>query len=624
MLVDPSGPPRTEPGVTDETNYGPVQPNQPDNDPLPQQIHLTYWKQPSLMLVSFVTGLPKQSPSPVTNADLPKLKGVRAFVKYGKSPRNLNSTQVSNMTFAYIQNNNYNETADHVASPYTQGYVSGRIHHVLLRGLEAGTTYFYQVAAAPNGPWSAPLNFTTLPRKAQFPFRIGYMGDLGNSYNASTTVEHMVASKPKFVCHMGDVSYADTYTPNGTYYAPEYKYLMTKGLKYHLSYQAAWDQNGRMLQQLAGSVPMAVMPGNHELEFQPDGTVFAAYNTRFPVPQLPGLPRIKPLAMPADGQPLKDPINMYYSFDIPGIAHMVFLSNYIPYDTWGADTAQYKWLAADLETVNRKATPWLIVHMHAPLVTSWEGSFKDAECMRLTYEPLLFKHGVDLFFNGHTHAYERMYPNYNYTMNDCGIVHITIGNGGKPGSPEDALDTTTIEDACASSPFNNATAWVAKMAKNPTIFGPVGNCPTVQPHLGGFCWSKGQPDFSAVRTAVFGHGTLDILNATHAEWTFYRNSDAPGVSMDKVMLNRGQPTTCASVKGTASDQGTASDDSTASDQSTASSQGIASAQRTAAAQSTATDQGTASDQSTATVQGPASLVDNIARLIHSAKGLNRG
>jgi hypothetical protein len=103
---------------------------------------------------------------------------------------------------------------------------------------------------------------------------------------------------------------------------------------------------------------------------------------------------------------------------------------------------------------------------------------------------------------------------------------------------------------CSTSPFNNAATWVAKQAKNPTIFGPAGNCPTVQPELGGFCWSNGQPAFSfqlSVRTAAFGHGTLDILNATHAEWAFYRNSDVPGVAMDKVMLNRGQPTTCASV-----------------------------------------------------------------------------
>ncbi len=46
------------------------------------------------------------------------------------------------------------------------------------------------------------------------------------------------------------------------------------------------------------------------------------------------------------------------------------------------------------------------------------------------YEPLLYKYGVDLVFNGHQHAYERSKPVYNWTLDDCGPMHITIGDGG--------------------------------------------------------------------------------------------------------------------------------------------------------------------------------------------------
>lgn len=42
--------------------------------------------------------------------------------------------------------------------------------------------------------------------------------------------------------------------------------------------------------------------------------------------------------------------------------------------------------------------------------------------------------------------YERMKPVYNYTRDPCGAVHITIGCGGKPGSPKGALDDLAIED----------------------------------------------------------------------------------------------------------------------------------------------------------------------------------
>lgn len=108
----------------------------------------------------------------------------------------------------------------------------------------------------------------------------------------------------------------------------------------------------------------------------------------------------------------------------------------------------------------------------------------------------------------------------------------------------------SIPAACgqSDSKFYNATTWNIAQSLNPTVFGPPGknHCPTVQPDLGGFCWPNGQPDFSAVRTSAFGYGTLDILNATHAEWAFYRNHDAPWFSLDKVMLDRSRPKSCAS------------------------------------------------------------------------------
>lgn len=55
------------------------------------------------------------------------------------------------------------------------------------------------------------------------------------------------------------VAAADVYAPNGTYNG--YKSLTEFGLKYRLTYQAAWDQNARMLQELAAHVPMLTTPG---------------------------------------------------------------------------------------------------------------------------------------------------------------------------------------------------------------------------------------------------------------------------------------------------------------------------------------------------------------------------
>ena len=95
-------------------------------------------------------------------------------------------------------------------------------------------------------------------------------------------------------------------------------------------------------------------------------------------------------------------------------------------------------------------------------------SYKEFEQMRIAMEPLVYAAGVDLFFYGehtasktagfsalltliqkagnggelpsheassncaapyagHVHAYERSTPVFNYTIDGCGPVHITIG-----------------------------------------------------------------------------------------------------------------------------------------------------------------------------------------------------
>ena len=87
--------------------------------------------------------------------------------------------------------------------------------------------------------------------------------------------------------------------------------------------------------------------------------------------------------------------------------------------------------------------------------SSYEASFKQVECMRLTYEPLLYKYGADLVLNGHVHAYERSKPVYNYTLDACGAVHITgargWGRGRERGAKEGEGTTVLFRGADAQS-----------------------------------------------------------------------------------------------------------------------------------------------------------------------------
>ena len=58
--------------------------------------------------------------------------------------------------------------------------------------------------------------------------------------------------------------------------------------------------------------------------------------------------------------------------------------------------------------------------------------WREVECMRITYEPLFKKYGVDVAINGHDHSYDRSYPT-------CVFFFFFQGRLGKTGSDRDDL-----------------------------------------------------------------------------------------------------------------------------------------------------------------------------------------
>lgn len=98
-------------------------------------------------------------------------------------------------------------------------YQSGALHHVVLGTgddgpLQANREYFYQVGD-PNGALSEPYSFTTPPETgaASFPYRLGLIGDLGQTENSMETLDHAATLQPDSVLNVGDLSYADGYQP---------------------------------------------------------------------------------------------------------------------------------------------------------------------------------------------------------------------------------------------------------------------------------------------------------------------------------------------------------------------------------------------------------------------------
>ncbi|XP_078436884.1 purple acid phosphatase 18 [Wolffia australiana] len=177
------------------------------------------------------------------------------------------------------------------------------------------------------------------------------------------------------------------------------------------------------------------------------------------------------------------PSNLFYSFDVAG-AHVIMLASYADY---GGGSQQMAWLKADLAKVNRKRTPWLLALFHVPWYNSNRAHQGEGDGMRASMEPFLTAAGVDLILAGHVHAYERTERIASGRLDPCGAVHITIGDGGN----REGLATRYLEP---------------------------------------------KPRWSAFREASFGHGELQIMNETHALWSWHRNDDDEPVLSDHVWI----------------------------------------------------------------------------------------
>ncbi|ESR34166.1 hypothetical protein CICLE_v10005239mg [Citrus x clementina] len=350
--------------------------------------------------------------------------------------------------------------------------------------------------------------FRTMPVSgpSDYPNRIAVVGDLGLTYNTTTTVAHLMSNHPDLLLLIGDLSYADLYLTNGT----KSSCYLCQSIESPIqeTYQPRWDYWGRYMQPLVSNVPTMVIEGEHEIERQAENQTFAAYSSRFVFPS----------------EESGSSSSLYYSFNAGGI-HFVMLSAYIDYDK---SSDQYKWLESDLGDVDREVTPWLIAAWHPPWYSTYSAHYREVECMRVEMEDLLYYYGVDIVFNGHVHAYERSNRVYNYSLDPCGPVYILVGDGGNvegldivhADEPGNCPEPSTTPDMGGSCAFNFTSG----------------------PASGKFCWDR-QPDYSAYRESSFGHGILEVKNETHALWSWHRNQEFYEIAGDIIYIVR-EPNRC--------------------------------------------------------------------------------
>ncbi|WMV48261.1 hypothetical protein MTR67_041646 [Solanum verrucosum] len=391
-----------------------------------------------------------------------------------------------------------------------QNYTSGIIHHVQLTGLKPDTLYYYLCGDPSIPAMSTIYHFKTMPISSPkcYPKRIAIVGDLGLTYNTTSTISHLTGNNPDLVLLVGDVTYANLYLTNGT--GSDCYSCSFPDTPIHETYQPRWDYWGRYMQPLVSKIPIMVLEGNHEIEEQAENQTFAAYRSRF--------------AFPSKESGSSSPL--YYSFNAGGI-HFIMLGGYVAYNK---SDDQYKWLEKDLANVDRTITPWLVATWHPPWYSTYTAHYREAECMKVAMEELLYEYGVDLVFNGHVHAYERSNRVYNYTLDPCGPVHITVGDGGN--REKMAIEHADEPGKCPD-PASTPDKFMGGFCAYNFTSGPA---------AGNFCWDQ-QPEYSAYRESSFGHGILEVKNETHALWTWHRNQDMYNKAGDIIYIVR-QPEKC--------------------------------------------------------------------------------
>ena len=199
-------------------------------------------------------------------------------------------------------------------------------------------------------------------------------------------------------------------------------------------------------------------------------------------------------------------LNMWYSFNHKNV-HFVNIDTETdfpgsPNDSYtglqnGGFGNQMAWLDADLRKANASRAAgdisWIIVGGHRPVYSADEVSGNvptgPALALQRAVENMFLMYGVDIFFCGHKHSYERQWPTAHNVpqksyINPTAPVYIVNGAGGN-------IEGTT---------------------KYPSEL----------------------PDWNVKAMSVWGLGELTVHNGTHLQWDFY--GAANGDLLDEMWL----------------------------------------------------------------------------------------
>lgn len=251
-------------------------------------------------------------------------------------------------------------------------YVYGRQevvwHIVELTGLTPQTTYFYRCGAS--GYWSDVYSFTTapLPDDPRATFSFAVLADTPGKGGHSVTARLLQMAKDDGADF---VIFAGDFTAGGA--------------------QAEFDRWFDAASMVLPELPLLSVLGDND-------ALSRAYFGSF--------------AYPGEEK--------WYFLDYGPVRFIFLLAISEPYVR-----EQIPWLE---EVLSNSGTPWKIAVGHKPAYSS--GWYGPTDYIVEHWVPLFEKYGLDIYFNGHEHSYERTWPIREGCLCADGVVYITASGAG--------------------------------------------------------------------------------------------------------------------------------------------------------------------------------------------------
>ena len=422
-----------------------------------------------------------QSPSQISVAWNTYTKLAQACVQYGTSSKSLTSKACSNNAVTYPTSRTYFNT-------------------VQLTGLKPATNYYYKIVST-----NSSVQHFFSPRVAgdTTPFTLnavidmgvygadGYTIDMDMSKRSTiptldpslnhTTIGRLfnTLNQYEFIIHPGDLAYADDWY--------EKAHNILDGTN---AFEAILEQFYNQLAPISGVKPYMASPGNHEADCtEIPNTAFACaegqrnftdFNNRF------GASMPKAFVSTSKNSAAKINANkaaqlakapFWFSFEY-GMVHVTMIDTETDFadapdgpggsaglngGPFGFTNQQLEFIDADLASVDRTVTPWVIVAGHRPWYTTGTGC---APCQS-AFETLLYKYGVDLAVFGHVHNSQSIVPIYNGTADPNGFqnptapYYVVAGGAGNIEGLSSASNPPSYVSFAYDTDFSYATIQLA-------------------------------------------------------------------------------------------------------------------------------------------------------------------